>query len=412
MSHHKRISCRVCGGHQLDPFLSLGPTPLANSFLRSPDEFIAERYFPLDVYFCETCSLVQLLDVIDPELLFSKYIYVTGTSDTVAMHNVGYAKKLIDLLHLGMNDLVVEVGSNDGSLLKNFQIYGIETLGVEPAVNIAEIANAQGVRTINTFFNYETARKIREKYGPARVVIGNNVLAHVDDVKDFLNGFKALLTDDGLISIEVPYLRELFERLEYDTIYHEHLSYYSVSTLIRLCDTVGLSIIGINRVPVHGGSICMTAGLPEKYGGHTNNVLEFVKEEHDMGLTANKSYQRFGELVDNNRQSLLGLLASLKNAGKTIAGYGAPAKGNTLLNFCGIDTSQIPYTVDKNPMKVGLYTPGMHIPVLPVSALLERQPDYVLILAWNFADEIIEQQQDYRRRGGQFIIPIPEPKVL
>lgn len=411
MTHHKRSSCRACGGNSLTAFLSLGPVPLANSFLHSADEFADERAYPLDVYFCQGCSLIQLLDVIDPEVLFRNYIYVTGTSDTMAAHNARYAREVADLLDLKSDDLVIEVASNDGSLLKRFKQHGVKTLGIEPAANIAEMACADDIETMSLFFNSSTAQIVRQSHGQARAVIGNNVLAHVDDTQDFLRGCKGLLDQKGLVIVEVPYLGDLLDKLEYDTIYHEHLCYFSVNSIIRLCDAAGLSVIRIDHVEVHGGSLRVYAGRSEDYGHHSKEVLKWAEEERDAGLTSLSRYERFAAAVSKNREAIIDLLASLKREGRTVAAYGAPAKGNTLLNYCRVDASLIAYTVDKNPMKVGLFTPGMHIPVLPVSTLLKRQPDYVMILAWNFAQEIIEQQQEYRNRGGRFIIPIPEPRV-
>jgi hypothetical protein len=356
--------------------------------------------------------LVQLLDVIDPEVLFRNYIYVTGTSDTIAAHNERYAQTIIDLLELEADDLVVEVASNDGSLLKCFKQHGVRVLGIEPARNIAEIARSGGIETTNRFFDSATAEQVRDSYGPAKVVIGNNVLAHVDETQDFLGGCKTLLDEKGLVVIEVPYLRHLLDRLEYDTIYHEHLCYFTVSTLVRLCDAVGLSVLRVDHLPVHGGSLRMYAGWEEVHGDHAQDVLVAVEEEFRAGLAEFARYERFAADVRDNRRAIVELVESLERAGKVVAGYGAPAKGNTLLNYCGIDTRLMPYTVDKSPLKVGLFTPGMHIPVLPASTLVERQPDYVLVLAWNFADEIMRQQQAYRDRGGRFILPIPEPKVV
>ena len=412
MTSYKRTVCRACGQNELKKFVSLGPTPLANSFLRKEDEFAHEPIYPLDVYFCETCSLVQLLDVVAPEIMFRDYIYVTGTSDTIVAHNRSYAQTVVDFLQLNRGDLVVEVASNNGHLLKCFQTHHVQTLGVEPAKNIAEMALADGVETIDEFFNSSTAEHIRRSHGPASVVIGNNVLAHVDETQDFLKGCKLLIGESGLVIIEVPYLREFVERMEYDTVYHEHLCYFSVTALMHLCDSVGLSIIRIDHVPVHGGSLRMYAGHKEQYPAHAPDVIELADEEKASGLTDFTSYEQFAANVAKSRQELRSLLQKLQMEGKTVAGYGAPAKGNTLLNYCGLDTELIPYTVDKNPMKVGLFTPGMHIPVLPVSELLARQPDYVLILAWNFAEEIMQQQSEYAARGGKFIIPIPYPRII
>lgn len=410
--HHRRTTCRICGERRLHRFLSLGPTPLANSFLASRDEFVAEPSFPLDVAVCENCALVQLIDVIDPEVLFRNYIYVTGTSESIAAHNRNYAATVVDLLDLTVDDLVIEVASNDGSLLSCFQDYGVQTLGVEPATNIAEIARSREIPTVDLFFDADTAQQLRSEYGPARAVIGNNVLAHVDETRDFLAGCRHLLSDDGLVIIEVPYLGELLDRLEYDTIYHEHMCYFSVSTLLRLCEKVGLSLIRIDHHPVHGGSLRMYAGRPAYYGIHAQEVLTLAEEERRRGFNDIARYEQFARDVERNRTAIVDLLHDFQKRGKTVAGYGAPAKGNTLLNYCGIDTEVLPYTVDKNALKVGLYTPGMHIPVLPVETLLERQPDHVLILAWNFAEEIMRQQRSYYERGGHFFVPIPMPREV
>lgn len=409
---YKRETCRACGSRDLRMVIDLGPTPLANSFLRSTTEFAAEESFPLGVYFCDGCALVQLLDVVDPEVLFRDYIYVTGTADSIVAHNRGYAQTVTELLKLGPDDLVTEVASNNGQLLKCFQKHGVRVLGVEPATNIAQMANADGVETVNEFFNSQTAVGIRESYGPSKAVIGNNVLAHVDDTADFLRGCKTLLADDGMVITEVPYLREFVDRTEFDTVYHEHLCYFGVNSLIRLCDSVGLSIRRIDEVSVHGGSIRMYAERSELGNGHAAEVMALADEEQCAGLTSFRTFDQFAERVREIRSTLNALIRRLKEEGKSVAAYGAPAKGNTLLNFCGIDTELIDFAVDKNSLKVGMFTPGAHLPVRDVAALLEDQPDFVLILAWNFADEIIEQQNEYRARGGRFIIPIPEPRIV
>ena len=410
--HRRRAACRGCGGDRLRMFLSLGASPLANAFLQGPEEFAGERRYPLDVYFCEACSLVQLVDVIDPEVLFRNYIYVTGTSDTMAEHNRGYARRVAELLRLGSNDLVVEIASNDGSLLANFHAAGIRTLGVEPAENIAELARSRGIETVARFFDENTALEIREEYGLAKAVIANNVLAHVDETRDFLLGCTRLLDPDGLVVVEVPYLRDLVERLEYDTIYHEHLCYFSVRALQILFASVGLSIVQVEHQPVHGGSLRVYAGHLIKYPEHGETAVAMAGEEARLGMDGLAFYEGFADLVAASRHTLRALLADLKSSGQSLAGYGAPAKSTTLLSYTSIDTSLVPYTVDRSPLKVGLYTPGAHLPVLAVDTLLEQRPDSVLILAWNFADEIVRQQDKYRRGGGRFILPLPEPKVI
>ncbi len=411
-THRKRTDCRACGGSDLEQFLPLGNVALANSFLGSPDEFASELRFPLDVYFCRSCSMVQLLDVIAPEILFRNYLYVTGTSDTIAQHNAAYARTVVEALDIGARDLVLEVASNDGSLLKRFQDHGVRTLGVEPATNIAVKANAEGVETVNRFFDSRCAAELRDQYGAARAVIGNNVLAHVDEPVDFLRGCKALLDDQGLAICEVPELSEFVERLEYDTVYHEHLSYFSVTSLMRVAEEAGMRIVRVDHVPVHGGSVRIYAAAVERVPEHAPEVVALVQQERRTGIASPDRLRRFAREVESQRAGLLDLLHDLKRANKTLAGYGAPAKGNTLLNYCGITTDLLPYTVDKSPLKVGLYTPGSHLPVLPVAELVARMPDYCVILAWNFAEEIMRQQEEYTRRGGRFIVPIPRARIV
>lgn len=355
---------------------------------------------------------MQLSDVIDQDVLFRNYIYVTGTSDTIKAHNRSYAQTVTDMLKLTQDDLVIEIASNDGSLLKFFQSHGVKVLGVEPAENICQLANQSGIPTENIFFDSDTAKILLERFGKARVVIGNNVLAHVNDPVNFLRGFRQLLTKDGLVIVEVPYLRDLVENLEYDTIYHEHLCYFSIAALRYLFSEADLSIIKIDRVEVHGGSLRIFAGLPETFGSHAQEVLVLIELERAQGMHELEHYKEFADSVRSNRQKMQRLLTNLKDQGYTIAAYGAPAKGNTLLNFCNITADAVSFTVDKNPMKIGKYTPGMHLPVLPVQALLDQQPDYALILAWNFADEIIKQQATYLERGGQFILPLPIPRII
>jgi SAM-dependent methyltransferase len=408
----RRGSCRICEGTDLEAILSLGPTPLANAFLRSPDEFEAERAYPLDLYFCARCGLLQLLDVVSPEVLFRHYLYVTGTSATQTEHNRRYARAVVDRLGLGTADLVAEVASNDGTLLRAFAAHGVRTLGIEPARNLAAEASASGIETVSEFFTRELAGRLRAERGAARAVVANNVLAHVDEPRDFLAGCRDLVADDGLVAIEVPYMAELLERVEYDTVYHEHLSYFSIGSLLRLAEAVDLSVVRLEKVPVHGGSLRLF--FSRSAGEHAPDVLDLEAGERRAGLMDVARYRRFAAEVEESRRALVELLERLAGEGRVVAGYGAPAKGNTLLNFCRIGPALLRYTVDRNPRKVGLFTPGMHIPVRNVSALTagEDTPDYVVILAWNLAEEIMQQQQAFRERGGRFIVPVPRARVV
>lgn len=413
MTHHLRTTCRGCGGGAFERFLELGPTPLANSFLRAPEEAAAEESYPLDVYLCGDCSLVQLLDVIDAETLFRDYIYVTGTSDTMARHNVGYAQDLVTSLGLDASSLVVEIASNDGSLLARFADHGVRTLGVEPARNIAAIARENGIETVAEFFDKDLGRALRRQRGPAAAVVANNVLAHVDDPVSFLSGARELIDDDGRVVTEFPYLGDFLDRLEYDTVYHEHLSYFSVIALLTLFERAGLALTRIDRQPVHGGSLRVQAArLTEARPTHDAAVLAMADEERRKGYDSPGTYHAFAERVAAQRTALRKLLHDAKARGLRIAAYGAPAKGNTMLNYCGIGTDVLDFVADKSPHKIGRYTPGTHVPVLPPESLVERRPDLVLILAWNFADEIMRQQAAYAQAGGRFVLPLPEPRIV
>jgi SAM-dependent methyltransferase len=410
--HHRRQTCRICDRARLSLVLSFGSMPLANAFLSGPQDFENEQVYPLDLCYCPECSFLQLVDVVAPEVLFGHYLYASGTSDTMAAHHRDLAATVVADMGLGADDTVMEIASNDGSLLKHFQARGIQVVGIEPAQNIARMARAAGIPTVETFFNAATAAQVKERHGPPTVVLANNVLAHVDDPRDFLVGARTLVRPGGAIIVEVPYVGDLLDRLEYDTVYHEHLGYFSIRAFLTLADAVGLTVQGIDRVPVHGGSLRVRFSRAEDERRHADGVLATAEAERDAGLHDVSRYEQFRAGVERNRNALVGLLEALVASGKTVAGYGAPAKGNTLLTYCGIDSRLLPYTVDKSPLKTGLFTPGSHIPVLPVSAIMERRPDYLLLLAWNFAEEIISQQADYRTQGGRFIVPIPEPLVV
>lgn len=410
LAHRLRSTCRICGASALERFLELGPTPLANSFLADPEE--PEVAYPLDVYFCTRCSLVQLLDVIEPEVLFRDYIYVSGTSETMRRHFAEYASIVAERVALSPGDLVVEAASNDGTLLDAFGPYGVRSLGIEPARNIAVLARRRGIETVEEFFDFETASKLKRCHGPARVVLANNVLAHVDDPVTFLQSAVELVDPSGWVIVEVPYLGEMLKRLEYDTIYHEHLCYFSVSALVRLFETAGLFIRDVQAVQVHGGSLRVLAQPRETLSGHGPEVLTWLAREAAEGLTSVATFRNFAAAVAENRRALCALIDSMRSSGTRMAAYGAPAKGNTLLNYCGLGTDQLDFAVDLNPRKIGRFTPGQHIPILSTEALLARRPGCTLLLAWNFAEEVLRQQQSYRDQGGRFLMPIPEPRIV
>lgn len=410
-AHSVRTSCRGCGSEALTRFLSLGRTALANDFVPG-DRLETQDTYPLELYFCGTCSLVQLVDVIDPAILFGHYLYVSGTSETIRAHHAEFAATVTRRLALGPGDLVLEAASNDGNLLRAFQDRGVRVLGVEPAENIAREANAAGIPTVNRFFDGATAADLRDTYGLARVVIGKNVLAHVDDPADFLRGCAALTAPDGEVIIEVPYLRDLVQKLEYDTVYHEHLSYFSVTALMHLFERAGLVLAEIIELPVHGGSLRLHGRHAESGRTHGDSTLALAERERGEGLTSLARHQAFADAVLQHRRALVDLLDAVTADGSTVAGWGASAKGNTLLSYCGIDHRRLQYIVDKNPLKVGLVTPGTRIPVVAPETLAERPPRYLLILAWNFADEIMRQASAFSAGGGRFIVPVPVPKVV
>jgi SAM-dependent methyltransferase len=408
----KRQNCRGCDSNDLILVLSLGETPLANAFLKEEDLEKPEAIYPLDLYYCRKCHLLQLLEVVDPEILFKEYIYVTGTSETMALHNSKLADTILKRQKLTRSDLVLEIASNDGSLLSCFKRYGVRTLGVEPSKNVATIAREKGIEIINRFFDKESVLEIQSTHGLANVIIANNVLAHVDDIIGFLKRALKLLKPGGIIVVEVPYLIDMIDNLEYDTIYHEHLCYFSVISLMQIYVAVGLSITQIDRLQVHGGSLRIYASSKSEAQDHHPDIYQLAEKEKQYGLMEERTYLEFARKVHKNKKDLLNLIEDLNTKRKTIAAYGAPAKGNTLLNFCKIGRNYLRYIVDMSPHKVGKYTPGMHIPVYSVSRLLEEQPDYTLLLAWNFKNEIIRQQKTYLSRGGHFILPIPHPTII
>jgi hypothetical protein len=404
--------CRICKSNQTSKFLRLGSTPLANSFLKAEQLSDPEPRFPLDVVFCDQCGLVQLDHVVPPEIMFRDYIYVSSTSQTMLAHFAAYSDEIAARFIESEQDLVLEMGSNDGCLLRFLQNHRVRTLGIEPATNLAEIANAGGIATVNDFFCERSAREIRGREGAAKVIIGNNVLAHIGNLQDLVAGLDALLRADGVAVFEVPYLVDLLRKDEFDTIYHEHLSYFAVGPLQKLFNSRGMRIFDVQRVPVHGGSIRVYVSRVGTGAEVLPSVECLLHLEKSEGLDSLETYVAFAGRVKKMKLELTELLRRLKASGARIAGYGAPAKGNTLLNHFQIGTDLIDFIVDRSPYKHGMYTPGSRIPVMEVERLLMEQPDYVLLLAWNFMQEILEQQSEYLSRGGKFVVPIPQPKIV
>ncbi len=403
--------CRSCGSDGLRAFLSLGTTPLADALVRPEDADAPEARFPLDVAFCPECSLVQILEEVPPEQLFvDNYLYFSSFSDHLLRHSRDHALGLIEQRGLDGSSLVVELASNDGYLLSNFAEAGVPVLGVDPAPDQAAAAEAAGIPTLQEFFDPLVARRMRDEHGAADVIIANNVMAHVPDLNGFVEGMAILVADDGVITVENPYVRDLIEHCEFDTIYHEHFCYFSCTAVDRLVRRHGMFLNHVEYFPeLHGGTLRWHIGPREEVSPTARRYLD---REAAEGLTSFEHYSAFAARVEGIRSELRGLLEGLRADGATIAAYGAAAKGSTLVNYVGIGTELVDFVVDRNTHKQGRLMPGVHIPIVDPSALLERQPDYVVLLAWNFKDEILRQQAEYVSRGGRFIVPIPKPEIL
>jgi SAM-dependent methyltransferase len=403
--------CRVCGASNLQRFLSLGNLPLANAFLAKERLLDEEPTYPLDLVFCARCALVQITETVAANELFRDYAYFSSFSDTMLAH----AKSLVDgvLISRALNgeSLVVEIASNDGYLLQYYKQRGVAVLGVEPARNIAEVAEAErNIPTICDFFSNGLAASLSSDGKRADVIHAHNVLAHVADLVDFVCGIRTLLKDDGVAIIEVPYIRDLVEQCEFDTIYHEHLCYFSLTSLQHLFSNCELGVQAVERLPIHGGSLRLWVGRLGRFQP-SESVTSLLEQEAALGLNDFSYYLNFGDKVEGIKKALGSLLRTLRQQGKRIAGYGAAAKGAVLLNYCNIG-AELDFVVDRNPHKQDLYMPGVHLPVLAPAQLLEAMPDYTLLLAWNLAEEVMAQQSEYRRRGGHFIIPIPQVKIV
>jgi SAM-dependent methyltransferase len=407
------IACRFCGSPVDRVFLDLGATPLSNSYLGPSDLLKMEPFFPLTVYLCENCFLVQIPEIQGPEEIFTDYAYFSSYSDMWLRHAEDYVEAVVDRFRFNEKSSVVEIASNDGYLLQYFMKKGIPVLGIEPAENVARIARAKGIRTLTRFFGTTLATELALEHNHADLLIGNNVLAHVPDINDFVGGLKVLLRRGGILTLEFPHLMRLMQENQFDTIYHEHFSYFSFLTADRIFEHHGLTIFDVDELDTHGGSLRI-------YVRHTEDrtpeisprVSNLLRRERSAGILSSDSYTSFAERVKDTKRGILAFLIEAKREGKKIAAYGAPAKGNTLLNYCGIGTDFIDYTVDRNPYKQGKYLPGTRIPILPPEKISEAKPDFVVILPWNLKEEILAQMSHIRRWGGRFVVFIPEVGVF
>jgi SAM-dependent methyltransferase len=404
--------CRHCGAPLLLTVVDLGKSPLCQTVLTVEQLEQSEAFYPLHVRACEHCWLVQIPQFVPPEDIFTEYAYFSAYSDSWVEHARRYVDQMTERLELGSESLVVEIASNDGYLLQHFLPKGIPVLGVEPARNVAEAAVERGVETLTEFFGTELGRHVAAERGQADLVLGNNVLAQVPDINDFVAGVAALLARDGTATFEFPHLAKLIEHLEYDTIYHEHFSYFSLHSIRSIFGAQGLDLVDVEELPSHGGSLRVFLRHVEAGVAPASAVTELLTHEDERGIRDRETYRSFAEGVRESKRGLLELLIGLRREGKQVVGYGAPGKGNTLLNYCGIRTDFLDYTVDRNPYKQGKYTPGTHIPIYPPERIAETKPDVILILPWNLASEISEQLAYTADWGARLAVPVPTARFL
>ncbi len=403
-------ACRACDGTKLTTVLSLGTTPLANSLVEPARRAEPEPRFPLDLVLCEGCALLQITETVPPEIMFRDYRYFSSFSETMLKHAKTIADRIVKERDLGPSSLAAEIASNDGYLLKNYVGHGVPVLGIEPARNVAVVAEKNGVHTIVEFFGKELGKELAAKGTRADVIHANNVMAHVPDIRGVLTGAHSLLKDDGVFVMETPYVKPMLDHCEFDTIYHEHLFYWSITALGAVARSVGLEITDVEQLAIHGGSVrvfLQRAGVTKA----SVAVTTLLAEERAWGVTRPEPYLAFAARVGGLKEELVTLLAKLKAEGKSIAAYGAAAKGSTLLNHFGIGANVIDFVADRSTHKQGRLMPGVGIPIVSAEELLARRPDYCVLLTWNFAEEILAQQSAYREAGGKFIVPVPKVTV-
>ena len=404
--------CRACDSRLEHTFVDLGMSPLCESFLLSEQLNQGETFYPLHVWVCGDCKLVQLQEYVAPDQIFDDYAYFSSFSDSWLRHARAYSEEVTARFGLDERSFVVEVASNDGYLLKNFVEAGVPCLGIEPSGNVAEAARKVGVESLVQFFGVETARQVRSDRGPASLIAGNNVFAHVPDLRDFSGGLRELLADDGVVTLEFPHLERLMAGNQYDTIYHEHFSYLSFHATRRVLGDQGLEVFDVEELPSHGGSLRVYAQHRGGPQATTDAVSRLETHEREMGFEGMEVYLGFTEAVQRSKRDTLRFLLDARDQGKRVVAYGAPGKGNTLLNYCGIRTDLIEFAVDRNPYKHGRFTPGTHIPIHSPEALDEARPDYIFILPWNLRKEIVGQLSHAREWGAQFVTPIPSLEVF
>nr|WP_277816389.1 class I SAM-dependent methyltransferase [Neptunicella marina] len=404
--------CRLCNNKLKHSFVDLGMSPLCETFIPPSQLNQPEVFYPLHAYVCEQCLLVQVHEFVSPDEIYQDYPYFSSYSDSWVEHAHRYCENIVQRLGLDANSQVVEIASNDGYLLQHFVTQDIPCFGIEPATNVAEVARKKGINTENLFFGADTAQQLADKHGKADLLIGNNVLAHVPNLLDFIQGLHAMLSDDGVLTMEFPHLQQLIEQSQFDTIYHEHFCYLSLLVVEKAFAKHGLRIFDVEQLATHGGSLRIYACHNNAQQQTTAALDALRKQEKLAGLTELSTYLTFAEQVQQCKNQLLSFLINAKAQGKKVVGYGAPGKGNTLLNYCGIGPDLLSYTVDRSPHKQGKYTPGTRIPIYAPDKIFATQPDYVLILPWNLATEITQQMQDIKQWGAKFVLPVPTATVL